>query len=110
MARQHFPGRGQTALWAAAVRRAALDAPDRGPFKGVRPIDRVARRLVEMAIEGDVPAIRELADRLDGRARPAAPDADGGAVQVVTYCWGDPVDGPGVLASQPKSQDRRRDG
>lgn len=88
MARKSFPTRGQTAAWAQALRRAALDAPPRGPHKGRKPIDRIAEKLVELALQGDLVAIRELGDRLDGKPRPAAPEAgDPGEALRVEYTW-----------------------
>jgi hypothetical protein len=46
---------------------------------------RIAEKLAEKAEEGDLAAIRELADRLDGKPAQAQvhSDADGGPIQVV---------------------------
>ncbi len=51
--------------------RMALKAVDATDRDGLR---RVADRLIEKAIEGDVSAIREIADRIDGKV----PQAIGG--------------------------------
>jgi Family of unknown function (DUF5681) len=39
--------------------------------KGLRDLRRVARSLLDKAASGDVPAIREVADRLDGKVAQA---------------------------------------
>jgi hypothetical protein len=91
MARRHFPPKGSTAVWAAALRKAAM-APDR---EGRKRIDRLAERLFELAEHGEAPAAlaaaREIGDRLDGKAAPAAPAADTEPTRVI-YSWGPPTD------------------
>jgi hypothetical protein len=48
-------------------------------------IARIAEALVDKAAGGDVPAIKEVADRLDGKAVQAIAGADGeGPLEVVT--------------------------
>ena len=90
MARQHIPAKGQTAAWAAALRAAAMAVETRGPAKGRKRIDLIAERLVEMALHGEgaaaVSAIRELADRLDGKSPPARYPSDDEPTHVV-YSW-----------------------
>src|SRR6266853_499717 len=49
--------------WRRALRLAAL----RRDSDGVRVIDRAARVLIAAAVLGDLRAIREVGDRLDGR-------------------------------------------
>jgi hypothetical protein len=44
---------------------------------------RIAEKLAEKAEEGDLAAIRELADRLDGKPLPARTGEDGGDITVV---------------------------
>ena len=72
MARRSYPSRGQTAAWRAALRKAAMAVETRGPHKGRKLVDLVAERLVDLALHGEGPAalaaIRELGDRLDGKA------------------------------------------
>jgi hypothetical protein len=46
--------------WEAALTRHALQNPER--------LARLAEKLFEMALAGDVAAIKELGDRLDGKA------------------------------------------
>jgi hypothetical protein len=61
-------------LWANTLRRAIVQ----GDGERLR---RIAERLLDKAEEGDLPAIRELGDRLDGKAAQAIVGADGGPVQ-----------------------------
>ena len=49
--------------FANMLRIAIMEATPQGPIK----LRMVAEALVEKAITGDVPAIKELADRLDGK-------------------------------------------
>lgn len=51
-------------LFASAI-AAALELPSRADQK--KRIDAIAEKLVSMAEEGDLQAIREVADRLDGK-------------------------------------------
>ena len=61
--------------WAEAINRALL-AED---GKGLR---KLAERLIDKASEGDVTALKEIGDRMDGKALQAITGADGGAVKV----------------------------
>ncbi len=57
--------------WRDAIRKAAHElraADDSDKPKKVRAIRLLARKLVTKALEGDVAAIREVGDRLDGKA------------------------------------------
>lgn len=55
----------------------------RGP-KGVKKLRMIADALVEKAIGGDVAAIREIGDRLDGKSRTRENDtANQGGISVV---------------------------
>ena len=96
MARRSFPRRGQTAAWAAAIRKAALAIETRGPGKGRKRIDLLAERLVELGLHGDGPsalaALREIGDRLDGKPAPAAPPGDAEAPAHIVYSWADTPD------------------
>lgn len=49
----------------------------------------VARALLEKAATGDVQAIKEVADRLDGKAPQAITDAGGGPIVVKIVKFGD---------------------
>ena len=57
--------------WRAAIRRAvhelrATEGSDRA--RKIRGLTLLARRLVTKALEGDVAALKEIGDRLDGKA------------------------------------------
>jgi len=86
MARRRGATRREAAIWAAALRRAALDTVNSGPDKGARKLDLIAREVVRLAMDGDLGAVQEIANRLDGRPSPVEPVPD--APQVVTYYWG----------------------
>jgi hypothetical protein len=56
--------------WAAAVRRALL-AEDGKKLRAI------AEKVVAKAVEGDMPAIKEIGERLDGKAiQPVAAEVD----------------------------------
>lgn len=67
-------GRGSTPSLVSAL-RAELDEREASGRPALRAI---AGRLVEMALAGDIRAIREVLDRLDGKPRQAV-EFDGGA-------------------------------
>lgn len=67
-------GRGSAPSLVAAL-RAELDEREAGGRPALRAI---AARLVDMALGGDLRAIREVLDRLDGKPRQAV-EIDGGA-------------------------------
>jgi hypothetical protein len=49
-------------LWANTIRRAVVQAD---PEK----LRKIAEKLIEMAADGDMQAIKELGDRIDGKAK-----------------------------------------
>ena len=55
--------------WEAALLRRAMQNPNQ--------LARLAEKLFDMALEGDVQAMKELGDRLDGKARTEITGADG---------------------------------
>ncbi len=61
--------------WAEAVNRALL--ADDG-----KKLRLLADKLIDRALEGDVTALKEIGDRMDGRAAQAIVGADGGPVIV----------------------------
>lgn len=66
-------------LWANTIKRAiAQSDADR--------LRRIAEKLLDSAEEGNLGAIKELGDRLDGKAPQAITGADGGAVAHV-FKW-----------------------
>lgn len=66
-------------IWADAVRRAVLRRLDNEEGKPQK-IERLADKLVEMGLEGETVALKEIGDRLDGRPKQATevsgPDGD----------------------------------
>jgi len=75
------PGAGTSAAFARAI-KAALAEPDDGPGSARTRLDRVAQTLVGLAIDGNLAAIKEISDRLDGKAGlPQAQDAPARAVK-----------------------------
>lgn len=54
--------------WETALRHAANDVTRDDEGKRIKFIDLAARRLVQAAANGDVAAIKELADRMDGKS------------------------------------------
>ena len=72
-------------LWSDTLRRAI--AQDRGDR-----VRQAAERLLDEAAKGEPWAIKELADRLDGRSVQANSfESDGGKVTEVVVRWLDPV-------------------
>jgi hypothetical protein len=91
MARRRGATRREAAVWATALRKAALDTVASGPDKGQRKIDLIARQVVRLAMAGDLGAIQEIGNRLDGRPVAAAdPGAD--APLRVVYSWGETLE------------------
>ena len=66
-------------IWSAAVERALAE---KSRIKGKIMLDECARALVDKAAEGDVAALRELGDRLEGKPVQAISGVDGGPVIV----------------------------
>lgn len=67
-------------VWAAAIER-ALEARSRLEQKNA--LDTLAGVLLDLAATGDVKALRELGDRLDGKPAQAITGEGGGPLQVV---------------------------
>ena len=70
-------------LWAQAVRMAAMremENPDT-PGEKIKRLNVIADNLVRMACAGDVQAIKEVGDRLDGKPKTtnehSGPDGEG---------------------------------
>lgn len=68
-------------LWAEAVRRAVLRRIENEEGKPQK-IERLADKVVDMALGGDIQAIKEIGDRMDGKPGQAIEHtgADGGAI------------------------------
>lgn len=58
-------------LWSEAIRRALVQ-------KNGAKLRRLADRLIERAEEGDIAALKEIGDRMDGKPAQAIVGADGG--------------------------------
>ncbi len=54
--------------------------------KGKTKLDRIVLALVSQACDGDVPAIKEIGDRLDGRV-PQAVMGEGGGAIALAITW-----------------------
>ncbi len=52
--------------WTAAINR-ALDLWTESRFEGKQALDKLAEKLLESAFEGDLGALKELGDRLEGK-------------------------------------------
>lgn len=67
-------------IWADAVRRAVLRRMKNAEGKPQK-IERLADKLVELGLEGETTALKEIGDRLDGRPKQATevtgPDGEG---------------------------------
>lgn len=67
-------------LWTDAIRIAALEAFEGGDVKKLR---KAAEKLVELALNGDIAALKEMGDRLEGKPtqRVEATGEGGGPIQ-----------------------------
>ncbi len=73
-------GRGTEKIWRDALLKAVKDKQDTG---NGRKLEAIAKALIDAAIDGDVAAIREIGDRLDGKAPQAITGDDGGDLRVL---------------------------
>jgi hypothetical protein len=53
-------------IWHAAIMR-ALDRRDQSRADGIKEIDALADKLIGLVAQGDLPALKEFGDRLDGK-------------------------------------------
>ena len=76
---------GEARLWRAAIRR-ALEVKSRR--EGIEALDKVAEALIAKAEEGDIAALKELGDRIDGKAaqQTIITGQEGGPVRM-TFGW-----------------------
>lgn len=68
MAGRPGAGRYSGKLFETAVRRAACAQIRAGDLRGQRKLDVIAARLVNQAVDGDLDAIKTVAERIDGKA------------------------------------------
>jgi hypothetical protein len=80
-------GKGEftRALMQALYERA--DAKPR-PLGDYKKIDRIVQALISKGLEGDVPAIREIAERIEGRVPTPIVDQEGNTPMLLVVRWG----------------------
>lgn len=64
------PGNNNAAdgkIWRTAIRQ-ALDRRSKSRVDGKAEIDALAEKLIDCALEGQIPAMREFGDRIEGKA------------------------------------------
>ena len=71
-------GAKQNRMWADAIRKCIVQG---------KSLDRLALKLVDMAIEGDMAAIKEIGDRLDGKAVQQVVGGGEDGEHVVHFTW-----------------------
>ncbi len=90
MATRKTPSKGAKPdkLWRDALMVAVHRAAETG--KPTKKLAKLAEKCVEMALGGDMAAIKEIGDRLDGRAVQAVTGGDGGphnlVVEIIDPC------------------------
>jgi hypothetical protein len=85
MARPHRPkGAWSDKAWRDAI-RVAVNRAHEDPKKGKR-LAALADALVDAGLEGDVSALKEIGDRLDGRV-PQAVTGEGGGPVALAISW-----------------------
>lgn len=77
--------------WKDAIRRVAAKEHDGDPEKR-KKLTIVAHKLFDLAMDGDVSAMKEIGDRLDGRPRQAVA-GDPEAPLKVEFTWAQPSKG-----------------
>ena len=85
-----MPGPKSDKIWADAVRRAVLRRIENEEGKPQK-IERLADNLVEWALEGKMDAVKEIGERLDGKAKTTNEHSgpDGDAIPVsISVKWG----------------------
>lgn len=76
-------GRKAEKVWADAVRRAVMRRLENEEGKPQK-LERLADNLVEMGLAGDMQAMKEIGDRLDGKPAQAIQGAgDDGEIEIV---------------------------
>ena len=74
-------------IWADAVRKAVSgyyeETDAAGKVKKIRHINRIAENLVKKAGEGDIQAVKEIGERLDGKSTQPIGNDDTGPLKIV---------------------------
>jgi hypothetical protein len=70
-------GRATEKIWRDALLKAVKDKAEKG---GGRKLEMVAKALVDAACEGDIQAIKELGDRIDGKSPQTIPEGAAGVL------------------------------
>jgi len=99
-------GKGQDKQWSDALRRAVMRESDSD--KGKKRIEVMADRCARMAETGDMAAIREIGDRLDGKSAQYSEIAGaGGASLQIVVETGVParqqIEAPTIIDMEPES-------
>lgn len=68
-------------VWKAAIER-ALEIRSKSRTDGKKEIDALADKLLDLVSAGDLPALKEFGDRMDGKPAQEISGPDGGAVPV----------------------------
>ena len=69
-------------IWHAAIMR-ALEARDKSRVDGKRELDELAAKLIDLVATGDLAALKEFGDRLDGKpAQVVIGDANEDPIQI----------------------------
>lgn len=69
-------------IWHAAIMR-ALETREQSRLDGKKELDALAEKLLDLVATGDLPALKELGDRLDGKpAQVIIGDANEDPIQV----------------------------
>jgi hypothetical protein len=85
LAARKSPGNQWTdKAWRDAIRRAVMRAHE-DPKKG-KKLEALADQLVDEGLKGDVPALKEIGDRLDGKV-PQAITGDNGGPVAMSITW-----------------------
>lgn len=86
MAARKSPGnQWSNKAWRDAIRVAAL-RPFSEEAKPKTKLDAAATALVDAGVAGDVPALKEIGDRLDGKV-PQALTGEGGGPIAMAFSW-----------------------
>lgn len=64
-------------VWRAAIER-ALDRRTQSRVDGKKEIDALAEKLLDLVADGDLPALKEFGDRIDGKPAQAIVGGDEG--------------------------------